>query len=152
MNARFKEALRRILPRSVVHRRILGRTASRRGIGDLLVRLSGGHPGRTERPLLDWFRRNVGTAETWLDIGAHYGYTAIALSRLVGSEGRVYAFEPLVSTAGCVSRTRALNGLHQLTVVPVALGDRDINRCTLPRCAECWIAPLWAAFPTRHFW
>ncbi len=81
--------------------------------------------GTTERPLLDWFGRYVGAGETWLDVGAHYGYTAIALSRLVGCEGRIFAFEPLVSTAGCLSRTRTLNGLRHLTVVPMALGECD---------------------------
>lgn len=77
--------------------------------------------GRTERPLLDWFARNVKPGETWLDIGAHYGYTAIALSRLVGPSGRVFAFEPMLSTAGYVSQTRRLNHFPQLTVLPLAL-------------------------------
>jgi len=27
--------------------------------------------GRTERALLDWFAHNVGSGETWLDVGAH---------------------------------------------------------------------------------
>src|SRR4026208_2596549 len=35
--------------------------------------------GTTELPLLEWFARNVQPGETWIDIGAHYGYTAIAL-------------------------------------------------------------------------
>jgi len=77
--------------------------------------------GRTERPLLEWFERNVQAGQTWLDIGAHYGYTSIALSRLVGSEGRVFAFEPMLSTAGYVTQTRRLNNISQLTVVPYGL-------------------------------
>jgi FkbM family methyltransferase len=81
--------------------------------------------GRTERPLLDWFAANVAAGETWLDIGAHYGYTAIALSRLVGSRGRVFAFEPMVSTAGHLARTRLLNGFDQLVVLPLALARPD---------------------------
>lgn len=78
--------------------------------------------GRTERPLLDWFDQNVGLGETWLDVGAHYGYTAVALGRLVGPRGRVFAFEPMVATAGHLGRTRSLNGLTQLTVIPCGLG------------------------------
>ena len=77
--------------------------------------------GYTERPLLDWFAQNVKPGETWLDIGAHYGYTAIALSRLVGESGRVFAFEPMLSSAGYVTQTRRLNKFHQLTVVPYGL-------------------------------
>jgi FkbM family methyltransferase len=83
--------------------------------------------------LLEWFTRNVRNSETWLDVGAHYGYTAIALSRLVGSTGRVFAFEPVLSTAGCITRTRELNRLHQLTVVPFALDRaKDIQTFELP--------------------
>ena len=84
--------------------------------------------GRTEKPLLEWFSRNVGDAQTWLDVGAHYGYTAIALSRLVGDTGRVFAFEPVLSTAGCISRTRELNRLRHLTVVPFALDQGGAPR------------------------
>ena len=80
--------------------------------------------GRTEKPLLNWFRRSVGHSETWIDIGAHYGYTAIALARLVGKRGRVFAFEPILETAACLARTRDLNGFSQLTVVPLGL-DAD---------------------------
>ena len=63
--------------------------------------------------------------ETWLDVGAHYGYTALALSRLVGASGRVFAFEPMMSTAGHLSETRLLNRLIQLTVIPCGLGDPE---------------------------
>jgi FkbM family methyltransferase len=79
--------------------------------------------GRTERPLLDWFEKNVSPGETWLDVGAHYGYTAIALGRFVGAAGRVFAFEPMLGTAGCVAQTRLLNHFPQLTIIPMALAD-----------------------------
>jgi FkbM family methyltransferase len=79
--------------------------------------------GTTESSLLSWFQAHVQPGETWLDIGAHYGYTAIALSRLVGSRGRVFAFEPVPRTAASLQRTRALNQLDQLTIVPLALSD-----------------------------
>ncbi len=79
--------------------------------------------GRTEGPLLAWFARNVNAGETWLDIGAHYGYTAIALAHFVGARGRVFAFEPMLTSAGCIAQARHLNQLAQMTVVPLALGD-----------------------------
>ena len=63
------------------------------------------------------------TGETWLDVGAHYGYTAIALSRLVGRSGRVIAFEPVLSTADCMARTREANQLEQLRIVPLGLSS-----------------------------
>jgi FkbM family methyltransferase len=89
--------------------------------------------GRTEGPLLAWFAQRVKLGETWLDIGAHYGYTAIALSQLVGQQGRVFAFEPELCTAGYLSQTRLHNGLSQLAVLPYALGATcDLTVLQLP--------------------
>jgi len=123
MNGRLKQGLRSLLPRSLARHRILGGPLR----GSTIVTSWHDYPaailGRTELPLLEWFRNNVGAGETWLDIGAHYGYTAIALCKLVGPTGRVYAFEPVLNTAGCVTRTRVLDDLPQMTVVPVALGN-----------------------------
>jgi len=93
--------------------------------------------GYTERELLEWFGANVLAGETWLDVGAHYGYTAIALSRLVGAGGRVFAFEPMLGTAGYLGQTRGLNGLGQLTVLPLGLGaprgDVELRALTATR-------------------
>ena len=78
---------------------------------------------RPRRPLLDWFAQNVRAGETWLDIGAHYGYTSIALAHYAGAHGRVFAFEPMLTSVGCIAQTRRLNELTQLTVLPFALGS-----------------------------
>ncbi len=124
MNGRLKKGLRSLFPRSLVRHRIL--TGPLRG--SAIVTSWHDYPaailGRTELALLEWFKQNVGEGETWLDIGAHYGYTSIALCRLVGGTGHVYAFEPMLNTAGCISRTRFLNDLQQMTVVPIAVGNK----------------------------
>ena len=116
MNERLKGVIRCSLPRSLRRHTILGGPLR----GNLIVTSWHDYPaailGRTERPLLDYFKGNVREGETWLDIGAHYGYTAIALSRLVGPSGRVFAFEPMLNTSGCISRTRFLNNLQQYAV------------------------------------
>lgn len=121
MNYSLESLIRGILPHSIHARRILAGPLR----GQRIVTSWHDYPAailrRTERPLLDWFEKNVTTGETWLDVGAHYGYTAIALSRLVGPSGRVFAFEPMLSTAGYVSQTRRLNHFPQLTVLPIAL-------------------------------
>jgi len=123
MNGRLKEGLRSLFPRSLVRHRILGGPLR----GYTIVTSWHDYPaailGRTEQALLEWFAQNVGEGDTWLDIGAHYGYTTIALSKLVGAAGHVYAFEPMLNTAGCISRARLLNDLAQITVVPIALGN-----------------------------
>jgi FkbM family methyltransferase len=123
MNRRLKGAIRRLLPRSIGRHVILGGPLR----GNLIVASWHDYPaailGRTEIALLNHFTQIVGKGETWLDIGAHFGYTAIALSKLVGPSGRVFAFEPMLSTAGSIARTRLLNNFPQLTVIPMALAN-----------------------------
>jgi FkbM family methyltransferase len=79
--------------------------------------------GRTELGLMKWFRAHVKEGETWLDVGAHYGYTAIALAERVGPKGRVYAFEPALETAGRLSQTRSMNRLNWMSVIPLGLAS-----------------------------
>ena len=125
MTGRVKSFVRAVLPRTIRPRVILAGTLR----GYRIVTSWHDYPaaitGRTERPLLDWFAENVKPGETWLDIGAHYGYTAIALCRLAGAAGRVIAFEPMISTAGCVAQTRRLNKLPQLIVLPLGLASPE---------------------------
>lgn len=121
MTGKVKSLLRKFLSRSIRSHAILAGPLRGYHIVTSWHDYPAAITGRTERPLLDWFARNVKLGETWLDIGAHYGYTAIALGRLVGSEGRVFAFEPMISTAGCVAQTRELNDFPQLIVLPFGL-------------------------------
>lgn len=89
--------------------------------------------GETELPLLHWFEEHVKHGETWLDVGGHYGYTAIALARLTGPSGRVFTFEPVVASAGCIAETRRLNRLSHINVLPMALGSPEtIEQIGLP--------------------
>lgn len=123
MNECVKHMLRGLLPKQIGGHRILDGELRGYSIVTSWHDYPAAIAGRTERPLLDWFGKNVKLGETWLDIGAHYGYTAIALSRLVGGSGRVFAFEPMISTAGYITQTRRLNDLPQLTVVPLGLAN-----------------------------
>ena len=130
----MKAVVRRLLPRRIRRRRILSGPLR----GSTIVTSWHDYPaailGYTERALLAWFGECVQAGETWLDVGAHYGYTAIALSRLVGPAGRVFAFEPMLSTAGYLAQTRGLNRLSQLTVLPFGLGapHGDVELRALP--------------------
>jgi FkbM family methyltransferase len=119
----FKSGLRTLAPRRLRAYRILGGQLRGRTIVTSLHDYPGAILGRTERPLLAWFREHVKHGETWLDVGAHYGYTAIALAELVGHDGHVYAFEPSLTTVGHLNQTRILNGFDHMTVLPFGLGE-----------------------------
>ena len=115
--------LRALLPRTIRPRRIVAGPLRGAWLVTSWHDDLAGLTSRTERQLHEWFARNVRPDETWLDIGAHYGYTTIALGRLVGAGGRVFTFEPVPATAGCVDQGRALNNLPHVAVIPLGLGQ-----------------------------
>ena len=146
----LKENLRRLLPSAVRPRRIVGGPLR----GDYLVTSWHDYPaallGYAESSLMVWFAKTVLPGETWLDLGAHYGYTSLALCRYVGETGRVFAFEPLLNTAGHLASTRQANRLSQLTVVPLALADVEEITSIKAQIWKAMAQPL--AAPADHAW
>lgn len=57
-----------------------------------------------------------------IDIGAHLGYFTIELSRLVGSEGKIFAVEPLSKFNQVLGRLLAARRRGNVTLFRVALG------------------------------
>lgn len=141
----MRRVLRSLLPRTIRPRRIVAGPLRGTWLVTSWHDYPAGLTGRTERPLLDWFARHVRPGDTWLDVGAHYGYTAFALAKLVEPAGRVFTFEPVAATAGCVDQGRALNGLTHLTVLPFGLGAADtleVRRLTTTRgMADSTLSP-----------
>lgn len=124
----LRNIVRRILPKRFKPHRIFGGPLR----GKYLVTSWHDYPaaivGYAERALTTWLLANAKKGETWLDIGAHYGYTSLALCEAVGPTGRVYAFEPSLSTIGCLSLTKKGNGLSQLRLIPLALTADEFPR------------------------
>lgn len=81
--------------------------------------------GTYEVDLLSHLPHIVRAGMTVYDVGANIGYLTVALARLVGPEGRVYAFEPLPDNL-----QRLRHGLQQndlagvVTVVEAAVGEQ----------------------------
>jgi FkbM family methyltransferase len=119
----LKTLVRGLLPRQHVPHRVLG--GPLRGLR--IVTSWHDYPaaicGYTERKLTDWLLEHVRPGETWLDVGANCGYTSLALCGQVGRSGRVYAFEPALTTAACLERTGRANRFDQLVAIPFALND-----------------------------
>ena len=121
MNA--KSLVRELLPRRHVAHRIM--SGPLRGMR--IVTSWHDYPaailGYTERKLTDWLLANARPGETWLDVGANCGYTSLALARAVGPQGRVFAFEPALTTVACLEGTARANRLEQLVALPFALSE-----------------------------
>ena len=67
------------------------------------------------------------------DVGANEGSHTLALRRRTGATGRVYAFEPEPGSFARLTRVVALNGLSNVAVFAVALGDETgVGRLVLP--------------------
>jgi FkbM family methyltransferase len=74
-----------------------------------------------ETAILPTFVRRGWTA---FDIGANIGCYSLILSRLVGPEGRVYAFEPNPLARERLEEHVAINGTSNVEVTSLALGER----------------------------
>jgi FkbM family methyltransferase len=70
------------------------------------------------------FRAQISPGMTVYDCGANIGYFSVMLARLVGSSGRVYAFEPSPESFRCLQRAPGLNHLEQLIPVQRGVWDR----------------------------
>lgn len=62
--------------------------------------------------------------DTVLDIGANVGVFSLLASRLVGDQGRVFAVEPVPQNVECLKLMCQLNGLSNVQILPVAVGDQ----------------------------
>jgi FkbM family methyltransferase len=58
-----------------------------------------------------------------IDIGAHIGYYTLLFSKLVGTSGHVFAFEPAPDSCDLLRRNVSTNGLNNVTIVNAAVGD-----------------------------
>jgi FkbM family methyltransferase len=68
-------------------------------------------------------RRFVKPGAVVYDIGSHAGFYTLALSRLVGNSGRVFAFEPSARSVYFLRRHLELNSRRNVTVVQSAIGN-----------------------------
>lgn len=58
-----------------------------------------------------------------LDVGASVGAWTVPMARRLNAAGHVYAFEPVPANRRRLERAVACNGLRNVTVSPLALGD-----------------------------
>lgn len=88
--------------------------------------------GWLEVPVQEALRRLLGEGGVLYDVGANVGFFSLIGARLVGAEGRVYAFEPAPGNAAAVRENAALNGLSQIEVIESAVGaERGRERLLL---------------------
>ena len=70
-------------------------------------------------------RKMLRLEAVFYDIGANIGFYSTLAGRMVGDQGRVYAFEPLPISAQACRENAERNGFSHVSVVEAAVGDRD---------------------------
>ena len=78
--------------------------------------------GTLEPPVQEALRRLLAPGDVFYDVGANVGFFTILGARLVGSEGRVVAFEPVPACARAVGHNITLNGFAQAELREEAVG------------------------------
>jgi FkbM family methyltransferase len=66
---------------------------------------------------------NVSKGETMYDIGAHVGYFSVLCSVIVGSEGRVYSFEPVPMNLQFLRKHVRINNCNNIKVYDTCISD-----------------------------
>lgn len=74
-----------------------------------------------EKQLL--FQQLVTEGSVVYDLGSHSGFYAILASVLVGSQGKVFAFEPHPGNLHYLKEHLRLNQIHNVTVIEAAVSD-----------------------------
>lgn len=99
-----------------------GRVLSGPARGANLKALDGSRPsfwlGTYERHVVDVMKRFLDPSMISYDVGAHIGNLTLVQSKLVGSKGRVVAFEPDPRNLSVLERNLAVNKIQNVEVVP----------------------------------
>lgn len=80
--------------------------------------------GHYEHDQQQLVRRLIQPGMKVLDVGANAGFYTLAFSRLVGSTGHVWAFEPFAENASNLRRHLELNGISNVTLIQAAVADK----------------------------
>lgn len=80
--------------------------------------------GSFEKKETDYVRKIIKPGWVCVDVGGCFGWYSILLSRAVGPAGYVHVFEPVRSNFECLADNVALNGVTNIVLNNVALGDQ----------------------------
>lgn len=80
--------------------------------------------GSLENSVQEALVRHLPHGGVMYDVGANLGFFSLVAARLVGPEGRVYAFEPAPENAAAIRRNAELNRVGNIVVIPRAVASR----------------------------
>jgi FkbM family methyltransferase len=72
-----------------------------------------------------WFKQCLRSGDTFVDVGASFGYYTTLASTLVGLSGRVFAFEPSPLASKVIEETIVDAAIQNVTLTKAAVGGRS---------------------------
>lgn len=76
-------------------------------------------------PFAAYLPHKLTSGSRFIEIGANVGFFSLQAARLVGPQGRVYAFEPEPVICESLTRSASANSYGQLETFQLALSDRE---------------------------
>mgnify|MGYP000347802958 CR=1 FL=1 len=71
-------------------------------------------------------KKYLRSGDVFIDVGANFGLHTLYAAKLVGNQGRVFAFEPVPSNLKLLRKNIALSNVEQqVTIVPKAVSNAD---------------------------
>lgn len=113
----------KLIPRNTIFYILQGKLRGRRWIVG-----SGQHSywlGSYEYKNQLFFAKVVKKGAVVYDIGAHVGFYTLLASILVGSNGKVFAFEPSLRNIRYLKKNLRLNRCDNVTLIEAAVSDKD---------------------------
>lgn len=111
----------RMIPKEAVLPVLMGPLAGTKWVAGSATH--GAWLGTYERSKHRLFADAVKPRQTVFDIGAHVGFYSVLSSKMVGPEGRVFAFEPLPRNLRYLRKHIRLNAIKNVFVVDAAVAD-----------------------------
>ena len=81
--------------------------------------------GIHEKMLTNLIKKEIHSGDVVLDIGAHIGYYTLQFANLVGSTGKVYAFEPEPKNFELLKKNVQINKHDNVVLIQKIVSDKD---------------------------
>ena len=81
--------------------------------------------GTYEPKNVEAIQKTVRENDVAYDVGAHVGYFTVLMGDIVGSEGKVIAFEPRGLNLGYLQKHVSVNNCENIRIISKALGDHS---------------------------
>jgi len=112
-------------------------------LADPMSRYPIAYGGMPELSLYRAITRVLTPGDTFIDVGANFGYYSLLAADLVGPEGEVHSFEPQPGVCDLLRRSADLNDMPWISVHELALGDEAGSATMyLPRHAQSGLGTL----------